>query len=150
MKCEDCKEQTANYHLCFDCKWKIRKTHNWLIFGWTLFFGIFLFTMILFLSGVFDTGIDKMNFDENKIASDYVKSYYPEFKDCIIEYDYCIDQGDGFFIGCAEGVEIHCTEIDSRDAMRSLKGEPTKTLIFEKGLTLDKIIEARLVNEGLK
>ena len=147
MKCEDCEKEIAIYHYCWECEDKLEKKNNWLIFWFTLILGCMALTMILALSGALDSGIDKMDFDKDKIASDYVKSYYKEFKDCVIEYDSCIGTSTSF---CEEGANIYCGEVDSRDAMRSLKGEPTNVLIFEKGLTLDDIIEARLRNAGLK
>ena len=148
MECEECEDAKAIWHYCSSCRRKVKREDNWLIFWITLLLGWFVLMVILLIAGTLDSGIEKFDIDKDKIASDYVKSYYPEFEDCVVEYDPCIKQG--FLEICPSGVEVYCNELTTRDSMKSLKGEPTKTIIFEKGLTIDKIFEMRLIEEGLR
>jgi len=112
----------------------------------TLMFLVLIFGLLILL-GVFDSSLDKLNIDKDKLVSDYVKEYYPEFINCTIEYNDNFRDGI-VFVG--EGVDIYCSELDSRDSMSSLKGDPDEVLVFQDNLTLKKIFEQRLLEAGLK
>ena len=106
----------------------------------------FLIFVILALFGVFNSPIERLGLDKNELVREHILSYYPEFENCSIEYDECIDSHS---FPCNKGVEIYCNKLDSRDNLRVQKNmEPTEVLYLE-GITLEdillKIIEGKYI-----
>ncbi len=103
--------------------------------------GIILLFLTLAVCGVFNYEYDRLDIDKDKLVSDYVKEYYPEFENCTIEYTNCIDD-NGWT--CYTGVNIYCNELDSRDSMKTLRGNPSEIIKFEDNLDLQDIFEMKL------
>jgi hypothetical protein len=103
--------------------------------------GFIIAVLLSFLNGTHDSNIDKLGFDKNQVASWYVLKYYPEFKNCTIQYDSAL-QAEEFFSGPLQGVEIYCnSKLPNRDGLAIKdKEEPTKVIYFEK-TNIDKIFE---------
>ena len=116
-------------------------------FGLILFFSlasIAIFSIILCLCGVFDTPIAELNLDKDDLVREHVIKYYPEYKDCNIKYNSCIN-GDYPF--CTEGIEIYCDKLDNRDGLKvSTKTEPTEILYFDE-ITLEDILINKINGE---
>ena len=139
-KCDN-KLDSDERNYCEDCYDENGSNIAWINFFFGLFLGIFILFFILGICGVFNTAVHKLNVDEDKLVSDYVKEYYPEFENCTIEYDGCVDDNEWV---CINGANVYCNELDSRDSMKSLKGSPNEIIKFEDGLDLKEIFEMKL------
>ena len=139
-KCDN-KLDSDERNYCEDCYDKHGNNIGWRNFFFGLVVGMFFLFLILGIFGVFHTEVHKLNVDEDKLVSDYVKEYYPEFENCTIEYKDCIDD-NGWT--CHNGVNIYCNELDSRDSMKTLKGNPSEIIKFEDGLNIQEIFEMKL------
>ena len=140
-KCDD-KLDSDKRNYCADCYDKHGNSMAWRNFFFGVFLGMFILFLILGICGVFGFDYDRLNIDRDKLASDHVKEYYPEFENCTIEYNDCLD--DGVTWVCNIGANIYCNELDSRDSMKSLKGSPNEIIKFEDGLDLKEIFEMKL------
>jgi len=152
IKCDKCGKEMGNYsdHYCYSCYNK-KYTFKELLPQIFLFamVSIFFLFLILGLSGVLDPITSRLGINEDNLVSDYVKQYYPEFENCTIEYNSNLNSG---CFGCVieDGAKIYCSELDNRDSLKSMKGEPTATLKFERELDLKDIFELKLEEIGLK
>ena len=106
--------------------------------------GVFFTLMITSLTGGFNSLAEELDLDEDDLVSEYVKSYYPEYKDCNINYV------RDLFSNCIScpvqpGVEVFCNHLDNRDGLRQSTKSTKPTIVLEfKAITLKEIIQLKL------
>ncbi len=97
----------------------------------------FLIFAIFGIFGGFDSPIEKLGLDKNELVREHVLSYYPEFENCSIEYDGCIEPNK---IPCGKGIEIYCDKLDSRDNLKVKRDTKPTEILYLDGITLEDIL----------
>ena len=107
-------------------------------FGAILGVGILL--ILLFIAGEFDTPLNELNM-EDIVAKNYIVKYYPEFKDCDIQYKIDTNINEWKQIS---GVWINCNNLGNRDGLIISNDESSVTKIEFKDITLEQMFEQQL------
>lgn len=82
---------------------------------------------------------EKSKYTDDELASRYIKKYYPEFENCTILYDNCLNKALRDNLGCYEGANIYCDDLlENRDGLKIVRKEPTRQIKFE-GITLKQL-----------
>lgn len=149
VKCWRCGKELRheNFSYCEKCKDKEVSSGFFSTFILGMFLTIIICLGVALLTGLFDSSIDRLKINKNNLVSDYVKEYYPEFKNCTIEYN--LDD-DANYANSIEQANIYCEKLTSRDSLEYLKDEPDYILVFKDDLDINKLFKLRLDKEGLR
>lgn len=124
---------------------KLGNARMWIF--WTAFIVIAFSVVIHSIIGLYNPMVDRLDIDKDLLARDYVLEHYPEFENCTIQYDDCINSDK---LICPRGVKIFCQDsYGNRNGLKeSLSEIPTKILYFDD-ITIKEIFEIK-INEFIE
>lgn len=115
-----------------------------IIFACGIFFGILILGLIWFINSSCNT--PKNQLSDQDIVSKYIKEFYPEYRNCSVDYVYDITPEKDY---TTHGANVYCNQsIPNRDSL-SIIQPPTFVIKFKNDLSVDKIRSYYELKEGV-